>query len=481
MENPGQLLQTGLRLFRQGQAEQAIAAFERAVAAAPGEPQAVAALADCLFALGRADEAIAALEAGVARAPHAPALAFKLAGALRTAGRLEQAISLYRGLLARDPNIAEAHGNLGNALTRAGRFAEAIESFRRALALKPGSAVTCYNLAKALEEVSDWPGAEAAYRRALQLQPDFAEAAWSLAQLLWLQGRFAEAWPHYDKRLFRRGFERRPEVFAKPAWQGEPFEGRTLLLYAEQGQGDTIQFIRYLEPIKARGGRVVVECQPSLKRLFAGLPSADAVIARGEPLPDFDLQVSVMSAPAVFATTAGTIPGETPYLAVPPGESFALPGDPDAFKVGLVWAGNPINQPADSRRSFRFADYAPLLEVPGAQLYSLQVGGPAAELEAFAEDRRIIDLGPRLTDFAATAAAIGELDLVISSCTALPHLCGALGRECWLILGAVPDFRWHLEGDTTPWYPTLKLFRQQTRGDWAEPIGRVREALMQRL
>ncbi len=481
METPGQLLQTGLRLFRQGRAAEALAAFERAVAAAPGEPQAVAALADCLFALGRQDQAIAALEAGVKRAPGAPALAFKLAGALRAAGRLEQAISLYRGLLARDPNLAEAHGNLGNALTRAGRFGEAIESFQRALALKPGSAVTCYNLAKALEEVSDWPGAEAAYRRALELQPDFAEAAWSLAQLFWLQGRFDEAWPHYDKRLFRRGFERRPEVFAKPAWRGESFEGHTLLLYAEQGQGDTIQFIRYLAPIKERGGRVVVECQPSLKRLFAGLPAADEVIARGERLPAFDLQLSVMSAPAVFETTADTIPGETPYLAVPPGERFELPGDRAAFKVGLVWAGNPINQPADSRRSFRFADYAPLLEVPSVQLYSLQVGEAARELEAFADDPQVVDLGPRLTDFAVTAAAIDRLDLVVSSCTALPHLCGALGRECWLILGAVPDFRWHLEGDTTPWYPMLRLFRQRERGDWAEPIGRVREALVQRL
>ena len=478
-DHPQALADLGLVLLRLGQAEEACRHLRRASRLVSGNVPLLRALAEGEARHGNIEGAIEALARARLLAPADPSLVASEAQLLGQAGRHSDAVARYRQLAAAYPSEPAAQSNLGNALTRAGVFDEAAASLRRAVTLAPGSAVYRYNLGKTLEEAGDWDGAEAAYRQAVERDPGLAEAGWSLAQVLWLRGDMRGAWAHYEARHGRRGIAPRPEITALPAWRGEPFDGRTLLLWSEQGHGDSIQFARYADLAKQRGGRVVVECQPALKRLFQSLAGADAVVARGEALPPCDLQLSMMSAPVVFDTDVDTIPGTVPYLGALPADAPVL--DSDAFRVGLVWAGNPHNQPADRRRSFHASVYAPLLDVPGVAFYSLQVGEPARQLGEMPGGNRVIDLSPHLTDFAVTAGVVDQLDLVITTCTAVPHLVGALGREAWLLLNAVPDFRWFLTGDDSPWYPSLRLYRQPSRDDWGTVIQQVRADLAERV
>jgi hypothetical protein len=261
----------------------------------------------------------------------------------------------------------------------------------------------------------------------------------------------------------------RPDIAAKPCWRGEDFAGRTLLLWAEQGQGDSLQFIRYYDQIKARGGRVIIEVQPSLKRLFQAQHHYDAVFARGDPLPPFDLQLAMMSAPFVFQTDAAHIPAPIPYLRAP--GQFKLAHKP-GLKVGLVWAGNPGNVTADRVRSASLSIYLPLLAIPGIHFYALQVGvrggtGTIPPLD------NLTDLAPELADFSVTADALAQIDLLITTCTSVPHLAGAMGRPVWLLLNKSSDYRWGLEGATTAWYPSFRLYRQQVLRDWRHPIAEI--------
>ena len=478
-DNPQALADLGLVLLRLGRAEEACGPLRRASHLVPGNVPLLRALAEGEAQHGNIEGAVEAIVRARRLAPADPTLVAAEAQLLGRAGRHDDAVARYRQLAAAYPSEPAAQSNLGNALTRAGAFDEALDSLRRAIALAPGSAVYRYNLGKTLEETGDWEGAEAAYRDAVDLDPGLAEAGWSLAQILWLRGDMRGAWAHYEARHGRRGIAPRPEITALPAWRGERFDGKTLLLWSEQGHGDSIQFVRYADLAKRRGGRVVVECQPALKRLFQSLEAADAVVARGEALPPCDLQLSMMSAPVVFETDLGTIPQTVPYLGALPADAPVL--DDDAFRVGLVWAGNPHNQPADRRRSFHASVYAPLLDVPGVAFYGQQVGEPARQLGEMPGGDRIVDLSPRLTDFAATAGVVDQLDLVITTCTAVPHLVGALGREAWLLLSAVPDFRWFLTGDASPWYPSLHLYRQPRRGDWGAVVERVKADLAGRV
>jgi Flp pilus assembly protein TadD len=473
--------QLGLLLLQAGKAREACAHLRRAAGLRPGDLRIARALVNAETEIGDMGAALKTMTHLRASRPGDVELAFNHAQLLAKAGKDDQAIRLYEEIARARPELPAIHSNLGNMLTRVNRLADAVASFRRAIALEPHSAVYRFNLAKAYEELCDWRNAERAYRDALASDPNMSEAAWSLSQLLWLSGDMRGAWQFHDARLRLRRFAPRPEIRARPHWHGEDLTGRTLLFWAEQGHGDSIQFVRYVEALKARGARVVVECQPALKRLFQTLDGVDAVCARGDRLPAFDFQLPMMSAPGAFGTDATSIPQNVPYLRSPAEDRTRLPGDPACYKIGLVWAGNPANQPSDRRRSAHPRIYQPLFDLPCVQFYSLQVGEPIARLQELDEPGRIIDLSEKLTDFAATAAVIDQLDLVITTCTSVPHLVGALGREAWLLLGVVPDYRWFLAGEKTAWYPTLRLFRQSVRGEWGSVIRSIRSELVSRL
>lgn len=360
-----------------------------------------------------------------------------------------------------------------------GDTARALGCYERVLAIAPGDVAGTYYRGFHHYLEGDLDQAEHAYLRALALAPDHADAAWCLAMLRWLRGDLRGAWETYERRLYRSGFDLHPGIAARPAWQGEARPGETLLLWAEQGNGDTIHFIRYAAMAKPRVGRIVVACQRPLKRLLEMQPHlADIVVADGDAVPMFDVQASIMSLPVIFDTDAGSIPAACPYLAPPP--PMDLPGGEGRLKVGLVWGGNPHNQPMDRYRAMPFETLAPLLGLPGVRCYSLQVGPHAAGASAAIAAGGIVDLAPRLADFAETARALAALDLVVTIDTSVAHLSGALARPTLLMLAKVPDYRWQLAGDRSPWYPSLRLHRQSRAGEWGPVVASVAEAVAAR-
>jgi hypothetical protein len=294
--------------------------------------------------------------------------------------------------------------------------------------------------------------------------------------LLLLRGELREGFEKYESRWRLETLP--PRGFPAPLWNGEDLSGRTILLHAEQGYGDTIQCLRYVPQVAARGGWVVLEVPKELLGLARRLPEVGQLLARGDALPRFDLQCPLFSLPRAFATTIETIPAQVPYLSAEP-EAIARwrirLGERPGLKVGLAWAGSPQHR-NDARRSIAIETLLPLLRLEGVRWFSLQVGERAADL-ARLPGGLVTDLSPDLIDFAETAAVIGNLDLVIAVDTASAHLAGALGRPAWVLLRARPDWRWLLEREDSPWYPSLRLFRQHRPGDWEEVVRRVAAAL----
>ena len=311
------------------------------------------------------------------------------------------------------------------------------------------------------------------------LKPDYADAHWNLSLLNLLTGDFESGWPGFEWRwqTKQQNFHRRHD--SRPLWDGQPLAGRTILLHAEQGLGDTIQFVRYVPLVQERGGRVVVECQPPLLSLLADSPGIDLVLAQGEPLPAFEVQAPLLSLPGILGTTLGSIPARVPYLRADPelAQSWRKKLEPlGGFKVGIVWQGNPQFK-GDRQRSIPLRHYQALARVEGVRLLSLQKGPGADPLRAGATAFPVLDLGAQLETFGDTAAVLENLDLLISSCTSVPHLAGALGVPVWLALPFVPDWRWLLEREDSPWYPHHRLFRQDRPGDWNGVFERIATAL----
>jgi len=297
---------------------------------------------------------------------------------------------------------------------------------------------------------------------------------------LLVRGDFLQGWEEYEWRWKTKDAAFPERNFAQPQWDGSPLEGRTLLLHAEQGLGDAIQFIRYLPLVAQNGGNIVLECQPELQRLFQRMAPDLPVLAMGQALPAFDVHCPLMSLSRVFSTDLGNIPQTVPYLHADAAEAALwgerLAGLGSSLKVALVWAGNPTNK-NDRKRSLKLASLAPLAEVPGVRFISLQKGDATAEARTLPAGVALIDVAEDLKDFADTAALLANLDLVISVDTAVVHLAGAMGRPVWTLLPFAPDWRWLLGRADSPWYPTMRLFRQPAIGDWDAVIAEVREQL----
>jgi hypothetical protein len=303
--------------------------------------------------------------------------------------------------------------------------------------------------------------------------------------MLWLvQGNLEEGWPEYEWRWrCKDAFER---AFDQARWDGSPLNGRTILLHAEQGLGDTIQLVRYAPMVHERGGGVVLECQKPLERLLARSPGIDQLVTQGSALPSFDVHLPLLSLPGVFRTTLATVPGTAPYVFADPDlveywrqELSTLSGR----RIGIVWQGSPTYN-SDTRRSIPLTEFAPLARVPGVHLISLQKGLGVEQLKALPEGFRVLDLSERLDQtagpFMDTAAVIMNLDLVIAPDTAIAHLAGALGARVWVALATSPSWRWLLDRDDSPWYPTARLFRQRENGSWLGVMEQIAEALAKR-
>jgi tetratricopeptide (TPR) repeat protein len=450
--------------------------------------------------------------------PGNPNQYLEYANALREAGLREHAIRIYRLVVQLDPHHLAGWNNLGITLQDAGNLTGAVEAFRKALTASPDNAVVLNNLGFALLEQGDATQAEkvfrlglaqdasipdlhnnlgnalrergqlheaiAAYRHAIRLRQEFAEPHWNLAQLLLQTGDFTAGWMEYEWRWRRPDFTSPHRNFPQPMWNGENIAGRTILVHAEQGYGDALQFVRYVPMVAAAGAKVLLECHDALVRLFTGIPGIAGVFAHGRPLPAFDVHVPMMSLPRICGTTLASIPSQVPYLRVSSAErqhwQAILDPMPGQLHVGFAWSGMRHLKSLLSR-ACPLEAMVPLLGTPSVEFYGLQKTVSASESAMLDAMPGVHILSDELTDFADTAAAIVNLDLVISIDTAVAHLAGALGIPTWVLLPFNADWRWLLERADSPWYPSMRLFRQKGPDDWRTVIDECRGALAEQI
>jgi tetratricopeptide (TPR) repeat protein len=440
-----------------------------------------------LVALRRYEEALAPLERAIQLQPGDAEAHVQRGVALLNLERNAEALASFdRGLEIR-PDDSEVLNNRGIALAATGRVPEALDSFIRSAVLNGMTADNHTNIGIVLKTLGRHREAAASFDRALAYKPDDPSAKFALAFLYLALGEFPLGWPLYEARFDVPALGNPPRHFNAPRWNGtEPLAGKTLLVHAEQGLGDVIQFCRYLPVLAAQGASVVFEVMPSLKALLRTLPPAIRLVGRGEPLPPVDYYCPLLSLPLAFNTRLDTIPAQVPYLTAEPQRTArwmhrleALPG----LRVGVAWQGNlAVEKLIWARgRSIPLAALAPLAQLPGVRLVSLQKGPGLDQLLNVPFAERIIDLSADLDRgpdaFLDTAAVIAGLDLVISSDTSVAHLAGALGRPVWTVLAASPEWRWGLERSDSPWYPTMRLFRQTTHGDWTAVVAEIAQAL----
>jgi tetratricopeptide (TPR) repeat protein len=507
-----------LGLVRQasGRHAEAASCYQQALRLQPDLPQLHYCLGNTLAAQAQWQQAASSYREVIRLQPQHAEAHNNLGAMLAEEGKLAEALTSYQKALQLKPDYAEALYNQGNALRELSRFEEAVASYQRALEIKPGFAEARLNLGIARAARGELAEAVTAYQQALQLRPDYPEALNALGLILAQQGRLEEAvahyeqalrlrpgfadahnnralawltlgdfprgWPEYEWRWQLREVGRRP--FVQPRWDGSLLAGRTILLHAEQGLGDTIQFIRYTPLVQSLGGKVIVECQAALVSLLSSCHGIDQLFPRGAALPAFDVQAPLLSLPGLLGTSLETIPAYIPYLHADPQrverwrrELAAI----RAFKIGIAWRGSSGYR-WDRQRSVPLHHFARLAQIPGVQLVSLQKGEGSEQLASVAASFPVTDLAPRLDEdggaFVDSAAVMKSMDLVISSDTAVAHLAGALGVPVWVALSVGSDWRWLRNREDTPWYPTMRLFRQAQEGKWDEVFEKMARAVL---
>ncbi|HYV38818.1 MAG TPA: tetratricopeptide repeat-containing glycosyltransferase family protein [Gemmataceae bacterium] len=507
---------SAIALARQGRLAEAATAFEQALWLKPDDADTLSNLGNIHFLQGNSDAAIGRYRQALAVRPEFGGAHYNLGVALQQRGQLDEAMVCYRRAVALECGHLDAHVNLGNALKDLGRFDEAIACYQQVLQLQPNFAEVHVNLGIALGEQQHWDEAISCYHHALRLKPTYVEAhttlgiamtklgrfdeamqwydkalglqgdnegaRWNRALLLLMLGDFKHGWPEYEWRWAEHKFARRQ--FAQPLWDERELRGRSILIHAEQGLGDTLQFIRYLPMVRDRGGRTIVECQAKLVPLLAEMSGIDQLVPRETPLPHFDVQAPLLSLPGIFRTTLDTIPAAVPYLHA---DSELvnqwreiLHDTSKTLRIGIAWQGSKTNT-NDRLRSIPLAHFGRLAAVPGVQLVSLQQGWGTEQMRDLKGQFAVLDLegrrGEDSLSFANVAAIMKNLDLVVCCDTSMAHLAGALGVPVWIGLQFAHDWRWLLNRDDSPWYPSARLFRQARPNDWEGVFERMAQAL----
>jgi tetratricopeptide (TPR) repeat protein len=496
----------GVALDRQGQTEAAISSYRQAIRLNPQFAQAHYNLGLALNSQNKRDEAIEAYRKALQFRPNYPQALNDLGNALAAQEKLDEAVVNYQKAMRLQPQFADAYYNLGIALGKQQKHDEAMVQFRQAIRIKPDFAEAHVHMGDVYRLKGETDEALVCFKHALRYKPSLPGAHWNRALLLLLCGEFEQGWAEYEWRWAQYDFAKRQ--FAQPQWEGSLLNGRILLLHTEQGLGDTLHVIRYLSLVNGlrhnTASRVVVECQPALVPLLSGMPGIDLLLPYGAKLPSFDVHAPLLSLPGIFHTTLDTIPRAVPYLHAKPElvdhwkrraefgvrsaelnnclstPRSALRTDPH-FLIGISWQGSIAN-PADRSRSIPLSAFAPLARVDGVGLVSLQKGPGTDQLQELKGQFDVLelkDLDDESGAFMDTAAIMRRLDLVVSTDTALGHLAGALGVPVWLALTMAPDWRWLLKREDSPWYPTMRLFRQTKHGRWEDVIKRMAEELKQ--
>jgi len=495
-----------------GRIESAIPCLQRVAELLPNSSEAHHRLGKAQEKAGDWGEAKVSYARALALQPDSPDLHASFARVQCKQGAFGEAVGSCRRALSLDPRQYEFYNELGHALTHVGDYGAAVEAYQSALTLRPDSAEAVYGLGYILERNGELVAAANAYWNALKLnprlgvayqhlgityhlqgdwakaiecaealqklEPDSAEARSFLGLIHLQQGNFPLGLREYEDRWRTTYGLRHRRKFLQPLWKGEPLEGSRILLHAEQGMGDTLQFLRYAPLVAARGGKVVLEVQPRLHRLLAPTPGMEMVIRWGETLPEFDWHCPLLSLPLALGTDLNTIPAKVPYVYPDPAqaETWRQRLQGKSLRIGLAWGGN-AKHPHERWRSIPLEHLAPLTNLDGTTFYSLQMGATADQVKQLGYGSHLIDLQGEQKDFADTAAIVANLDLVISIDTSVAHLAGALGKPVWVLLHKSPDWRWMLEREDSPWYPTARLFRQSTLRNWQDVLARVEREL----
>lgn len=422
---------------------------------------------------GRLSEAVAIYARLLQRFPFNAELHNNIGVALRGMGRFDAAIAHYRQSLALDPNNAAHYSNLGNALRSVSRCEEALQYHFRAVGLAENYVEGFFNLGLTLRDMGRLEEAQGCFQRALQLAPDHVRARVEIAVTRLMRGELEAGFAEYETRRLLPEHPK-PE-FREPAWSGEDLTGKRLLIYPEQGLSDALQFLRYVPLLRARGARVVALVQPLLRDILRLSGLVDEVVAEGDPLPGFDMHSSMLSLPALLGP--GALPAAVPYLKAPERSRIRLGAHPRTkLKVGIFWAAMP-GQTQDRHRSCPLGEFLALADNPEVLLFSLQGGAAQKEIEENGATALVHDVGRGIFDFAEAATVLTQLDLLITIDAAIAHLAGALGLPAWVLLPHSADWRWMVNRADSPWYPSLRLFRQPAPGDWRSVMGQVRTSL----
>jgi len=467
----------GLALMEKGNFEETEICYKHALKLQPNNAEVFSNLGNTYKAQNRLDEAKKCYGKAIELEPDFADAYNNLGSLLQKQQNLSEAVSNYRHALKLKPDYPDAYNNLGSALQEQDNLEAAVECYKAAIAVKNNYPEAHNNLGNAFKEMGELDAAIKSFNQAIKLDFNYAMAHWNKALTLLLQGNLQQGWQEYEWR-----FKAVPGLcckLEKPRWQGEPFLGKErLLIHAEQGIGDTLQFMRYLPLIKRMGVTLILECHKSISRLLQAVPGVDELVEKNELKKqelDYDLEVPLLSLPGIFMTNLNTVPTGIPYIlpnANMVEEWRAWLSKYSGYKIGIVWSGNPLHK-HDKKRSCPLSYFKPLLDIPGRVLFSLQKGIAAEQARHEPWSNKMVNMEDKVNDFADTAAIIANLDLVISVDTAVAHLAGAMGKTVWTLLPYAPDWRWLLNRNNSPWYPTMRLFRQPSPGDWTSVIDSV--------
>ena len=470
-QNPDAFHLLGLAAYQQGETQEAEDLVRRAICLDGRAPIFHLSLGNVLSIQGKRNEAMESFRQALRLEPRLTEAHYNLANELFKRNQIEESIFHYQEALRVKPDLAEGHYNLGKAFEKLDKLEEAEASYRRALKRKPDYFDAWFNLAISLGDQCKLRDAQRCYQQALAMKPDDVDANWNLSLIFLLSGNLKEGWEKYEWRLKQPKY--RFLQSQKERWRGGEAPDKILLVRAEQGLGDVLQFIRFIPLLKPRVGNVIFECQPSLTRLLRNFSGIDEIFSRKADLspPDvpYDLDTPLLSLPGILKVTLDSIPAEGPYI-LPERERVEewkrrIPPEAGQLKIGIVWAGH-VGHKGNTKRSTSLLSWMPLAGIREVTFFSLQVGGAGAEAKTPPRGMNLVDLTDSIADFADTAALISLLDMVISVDTAVAHLAGAMAKPVWTLLPFAPDWRWLLGRRDTPWYPTMRLFRQRVPGDW---------------